>query len=148
MPEQPRRAMNPRGRLTPRRRLLIAIAAVATSNVLPQESEYRVRVTFNESSATRSFDDAIGGFEAVSYVVQLRQGQSLVVSLASNNISNSFDIYAPNESKPVYIGGDSGNFHRLLAKTSGDYRVKVFLLRLAARDNQSAHYTLELKLAG
>jgi hypothetical protein len=137
--------------MTPRRQLLIAVAlavAAATPTVFSQDSEYRVRVTFDEGSTERSFDDTIGGFEEVSYVVPLRQGQSLFVSLASNNISNCFDIYAPNVTKPVYVGGDSGSTHRLLARTSGDYRVKVFLLRLAAREDQSAHYTLELKVAG
>ncbi len=116
--------------------------------VFPQDAERRVRVTFAEGKATRSFEDRISDFEAVSYVIPLRQGQSLHVVLATNNASNCFDIHAPNRPKPVYVGGDSGTDYKLLVQAPGDYIVRVFLLRLAARDGQSADYTLELTVTG
>ena len=130
-----------------RRSFLIALFCVAAAPAaFPQEAESSVRVTFHDGLDERSFEDVLDGFNEVSYVVALREGQWLQVSLASNNISNCFDIYAPGATKPFYIGGDSGSTHRMRAAATGDYVVKVFLLRLAARDNQSAHYTLELKL--
>lgn len=126
--------------------LMALICAVVAPAAFPQEAGSPVRVTFHDDLTVRSFEDALDGFNEISYVVALREGQSLQVSLASNNISNCFDIYAPGATKPFYVGGDSGSTHRMLARTAGDYTVKVFLLRLAARDNQSAQYTLELKL--
>ena len=132
-------------------RRLLLIAAVATT-ALPaafaQDMERRVPVTFDAGSSGRSFNDTISDFEAVTYVVTLRQGQSLHVQLATSNISNCFDIHAPGKARPIYFGGDSGNTHQLLAEVSGEYLVRVYLLRLAARDGQSAQYTLELKVAG
>jgi hypothetical protein len=131
-----------------RRQFLIAVAvAVFTPAAYPQEFADGVHVSFDERRTPRSFDNSIAGFEEVVYVVPLRQGQSLRVALSSSNISSCFDIYAPGETKPVFVGGDSGSTHRLLARTSGDYRVKVYLLRLAARDDQSARYTLEFELS-
>ncbi len=131
-----------------RRRFLIAlICMMAAPVVVPQEAAGAARVVFDDARAARSFTHVVDGFNEVSYVVALREGQSLQVSLASNNISNCFDIYAPGATKPFYSSGDSGNTHQLLATTAGDYVVRVFLLRLAARDNQSAQYTLELNLA-
>jgi hypothetical protein len=128
-----------------RRRFLVAmIGAAAAPLVLAQQAG--TRVVFDDDHPARSYEDALDGFNEISYVIALREGQSLQVSLASNNISNCFDIYAPGAAKPFYIGGDSGSSHRLVAGTPGDYVVKVFLLRLAARDNQSARYTLELTL--
>jgi hypothetical protein len=131
-----------------RRRFLIALALVAAMPAaFPQETESRIRVTFDAGNSFRSFENALDGFDEVSYVIALREGQTLQVALASNNISNCFDIYAPGAAKPVFVGGDSGSTHRLWAKSAGDYVVKVYLLRLAARDNQSAQYTLEFTLA-
>jgi hypothetical protein len=130
-----------------RRRLLAAAAAVATSTAFSQEAERRVQVVL-EAGNLRSFEDRISDFEAVSYVMQLGQRQSLHVVLATNNASNCFDIHAPDKPKPVYVGGDSGNDCKLQVQKAGEYVVRVFLLRLAARDGQSADYTLELTLSG
>jgi hypothetical protein len=134
--------------LAGRRQLLIAAAAaVAAPAILAGDPERRVRVALASGSNAQSFEDTIIDFEVVSYVVPLQQGQSLRVLLATNNASNCFDVYAPGISKPIYVGDESGNSHQLLAQASGDYVVKVYLLRLAARDGQTANYTLELKLA-
>jgi hypothetical protein len=126
---------------------LIAAAAVAVaSGAVAGDPERRVRVELASGSTMRNFEDSISDFEVVSYVVPLRQGQSLRIMLATNNASNCFDIYAPGTPKPIYVGDDSGNSHQLLAQTAGDYLVKVYLLRLAARDGQTANYTLELNV--
>jgi len=101
-------------------------------------------VEFAADSA-RSFEDQLSEYEVVTYVVPLRQGQTLQVLLTSSNASNCFDIYAPGIAKPVYVGSDSGSSARLVASASGDYLVKVFLLRLAARDGQTARYAIELR---
>jgi hypothetical protein len=132
--------------LTTRRWLVIATAAAVATPVLAMDPERRVAVTF-DASASRSFEDEIVEYEAVSYVVSLRKDQTLHVVLATNNASSCFDIYAPNVAKPVFVGAESGSTHDLVAQSAGEYVVKVFLLRLAARDGQSARYTLELKLA-
>lgn len=126
--------------------MLRAIAAMlVASAAFSQNAERRVPVTFANGKATRSFDDSISEFEVVTYAVTLHKGQSLRVMLASTNASNCFDIHAPGTLKPIYVGGDSGSTHQLQAQTSGEYLVKVFLLRLAARDGQTAQYTLELQ---
>jgi hypothetical protein len=76
-----------------------------------------------------------------------RAGQSLTVSLASSNLSNTFNISAPEAPKPFYVGGDSGNSHSFRVPATGDYLIDVHLLRFAARDYQSAQYTLSVTLA-
>lgn len=141
------RVMNPWKLLISRRQLLVASVAgtVATAS-FPQSADRRIPVILGHGNAAASFEASISDFEADAYVVPLRQGQSLEVLLATNNASNCFDIHAPGNPKPVYVGADSGNTHRLPVQTSGDHVIRVFLLRLAARDGQSARYTLELKL--
>ena len=126
--------------------IALAIAAAAPW-ATAQEFERRIAVTLDATNPARTWEDAISDFEAVAYVVPLRQGQKLHLLLASNNASNCFDVYAPGASKPVYVGGESGNAHAVQAQVAGDYVIRVYLLRLAARDGQSAQYALEMKLA-
>ena len=115
---------------------------------LSQQAERRVQVKPDATGAMQGFEDSISEFEAVAYVIPLRAGQSLHVQLASTNAANCFDIHAPDEPKPVFVGGESGNFHQLRAVKAGNHVVRVYLLRFAARDGQSARYTLELKVSG
>lgn len=132
-----------------RRRLFATVMAVAVLyRAHAQDAGRQLRLAADDLRAMRSFEDTISDFESVSYVVALRRGQSLNVVLASTNAASCFDIHAPGLEKPVYIGGESGNRHQLVAQADGEYAVRVFLLRFAARDGQSARYTLELKVAG
>jgi hypothetical protein len=131
-----------------RRALLLASAgALVTHRARAQDVEQRIAVQLEPGHA-RHFDGAITDFEALNYAVPLAAGQSLQVSLATNHAANCFDIHAPGIEKPVYVGADSGAAHRLVAAITGTYVVRVFLLRFAARDGQSARFSLELKLGG
>lgn len=115
--------------------------------MLAQDAVRSERVIFEEGHAARSLVDSIAGFERVHYVVSARAGQLLTVSLASSNLSNTFDISAAAAPKPFFVGGDAGNTHSFRIQASGDYIIDVHLLRFAARDYQSAQYTLSVALA-
>jgi hypothetical protein len=130
-------------RLCRRSLLCFAMAAAVVPATWAADPERRIRV--DDAARSLSFDDMISDFEVVTYVVTLRTRERLRVRLATNNASNCFDLYAPGSSKPAFVGGNSGNEHELTADTSGEYLIKVYLLRLAARDGQTANYSLELQ---
>jgi hypothetical protein len=135
-------------RCTIKRRALVAILAIAGALPVFGQSVLRTeQVEFAPGVTTRTFADSIGGFEAVAYLVSVQEGQTLDVSLATNNLSNCFDIFAPGSEKPFFLGDDSGTSHHFRAVQGGEYVVKVYLLRLAARDNQTAHFTLALTVS-
>lgn len=119
---------------------LLPMAAVCA------EADRRVPVTVDAEGTPQVFEDFISEYEAVSYVVALRAGQTLRAVLASSNAANHFDIYAPDAAKPLHVGAESGNSHTLKAQSSGNYTIRVFLLRFAARDGQEARYELELSV--
>jgi hypothetical protein len=95
----------------------------------------------------RVIADTLGGFETVLYKVALRSAESLGIALASSNLSNCFEVFAPGATKPFFLSELHGNRHEFRANTAGEYIVKVFLLRLAARDYQFAQYDLTLTLS-
>ena len=127
-----------------RRDLFTAAFGLAVTPVLAQSLERRVEVLLGELGSARSFEDGISEYEAVVYVLSLREGQACRIALASNNAANCFDVYAPGAPKSVFTGSESGNDHTLIARIAGEHLVRVFLLRFAARDGQAVRFTLEL----
>lgn len=140
-------AASQRPLLPSRRQVIVAVLATAAVPLLAQDAERRVQVAVDPPQK-HSFTDTITEYESVLYAVQMRVGDTLRVELASSNAANCFDIHAPGTAKPVYVGADSGNTHDYVARTEGEHVVRVYLLRFAARDGQSAQFTLELEPAG
>lgn len=130
----------------PRRKILASLLLIAGGPPAPgQQADTTITVALDRAGEATRFEGSIRDFEAVAYVVALRQGQSLRIELATNNAANCFDIHAPGVEKPVFVGANSGNAYTLVARQAGNYVVRVHLLRFAARDGQFAQYTLELR---
>lgn len=59
-----------------------------------------------------------------------------------------FNVLPPDSEAALFIGSTSGaRFEGDLPKT-GHYRIRVFLLRAAARRDETAQYRLDIRLAG
>jgi hypothetical protein len=129
-----------------RRILATAVAATLAATAFSQDVARQARLALEAGQASTHIEDSIEAFESVSYVVPLQAGQTLQVALASSNLAQVFDIHAPDAAKPVFVGGESGNAARLTAKITGEFVIRVYLLRFAARDGQSARYTMEVKV--
>ncbi len=124
---------------------LASTGLLVPNAVYAQNAFHRIHVGFKAEAPELVFSEYIGGFEYVEYVLPLKLGESIELSLSTDNLSNCFDIYAPGADKPFFAGGEGGNQHRFTAKVDGEFIVKVYLLRLAARDYQSASYTLTME---
>jgi hypothetical protein len=131
---------------TQRYGLLLVLLLTGISQPTVAQDAVRSEPVALQAGESRLIADTIGGFETVLYQITLRTAQTLSVALASNNLSNSFEIFAPGAAKPLFVSELHGNRHEVRASTAGVYTVKVFLLRLAARDYQYAQYELALTL--
>ncbi|NTW73499.1 MAG: hypothetical protein HGB29_01380 [Chlorobiaceae bacterium] len=92
---------------------------------------------------------ALRGYESVSYLIGARSGQRLKITLKSSNAANYFNLYAPGKGpgdEAMHIGELSDNHFEGTLAESGDYAVSLFLMRSAARRNETARYTLEITL--
>jgi hypothetical protein len=127
------------------RHLLVLLLAAVAPLAVAQDAIRSEPVTLT-AGEPRVITDTLGGFETVLYKIPLRSAESLSVALASSNLSNCFEIFAPGTAKPFYLSELHGNRHDFRATAAGEYTVKVFLLRLAARDYQFAQYDLTLTL--
>lgn len=101
-----------------------------------------IRFDRGASSATRN--GTIRGYETMSYLLYVRAGQSMSVALRSSNRSGYFNVTAPGANQALFDGSISGDHYRGRVASSGRYKVEVYLMRNAARRNETTRYTLDL----
>lgn len=111
-----------------------------------------VRVKFDPGTSQAALQGAIKGRQTVNYKVGASAGQTMVVTLSTNNNSAYFNIFEPGaepgKSSALFASDRDGErFDGQLPK-SGDYTVQVYLYRNAARRGDTAKYTLDVKVTG
>ena len=104
-----------------------------------------VGVQFARSTNSAVIEDSITGYEVIDYVLRAREGQSMNVSMATDNTSNYFNILAPHEDAiAIFNSSMSDNQYEVILPESGEYKIRVYMMRSAARRNEKASYRLEM----
>ena len=81
----------------------------------------------------------------IDYLLGAKQGQYMNVSMATDNGANYFNIIAPGKAdETLFVGSTSGNQFEGTLPVSGDYKIRVYLMRSAARRDEIANYRLEM----
>ena len=132
--------------------LVAAIAAVISVITIPAEAEIQKhsqeRVKFVKGASSAKIKGQLKGDETVDYVLRASAGQTLTVTLKRSNGANYFNVLPPNSTDvAMFIGQIGGDFKGILP-TDGDYTVRVYLMRSAARRNESSDYTLTISVTG
>ena len=83
----------------------------------------------------------------MDYVIAAAAGQTLSVDLSTSNASLYFNILPQGSEEAVFIGSTSGNVADVSLPAAGNYIVQVYLMRNAARRDETASYTLGIGLA-
>lgn len=117
----------------------------AAEKVAEEVNEMTRRVKFATGANSSRIEGSITGNNYVDYLVNVREGQSMNISMATENSSNYFNIMEPGEKNvAVYNGSISGNQYEGTAAKSGDYTIRVYLMRSAGRRGETANYILEV----
>jgi hypothetical protein len=128
---------------------LFVALAIATSIAFARDDIRTERVHFKPGTSSATIEGKIKGYETVDYVLEASKGQQMNVSMATKNGANYFNILAPGENEiAMFIGSTSGNqFEGTLLK-SGAYKIRVYMMRSAARRDEVANYRLEMIVTG
>ena len=103
------------------------------------------RLTFAPGTSSTRIEGEITGDETIDYLLDVRAGQSLNISMASPNSAAYFNVLEPGETEVAVFNGSMGeNMFEGVAAQSGTYRIRVYLYRSAARRGETAAYTLEV----
>jgi hypothetical protein len=107
------------------------------------------RVHFAKGATSAVVEGTIVGYQIVDYVLAATQGQYMNVSMATKNSATYFNILAPGETDVAFFNGSTGeNQYEGVLPATGDYKIRVYMMRSAARRNEKASYRLEMIVAG
>jgi hypothetical protein len=91
----------------------------------------------------------IRGDESVQYVVNVRAGQRLAVSMSSDNGMAYFNVLPPGSREAIFIGpGEADPSFDRIVERSGNHVIDVYLIRAAARRGETAKYDVNIEVTG
>jgi hypothetical protein len=125
-----------------------AFAAAGLLLALSAGAQQRSVVSFAKGASSATLKGSIKGSQDHSYVVDARAGQTLTVDFKPTNASAYINITAPGADSAMFIGSSSGNRFSGPLTVSGPHVIQVYLMRNAARRNETANYTLTIGATG
>jgi hypothetical protein len=130
--------------------IVLALVFAVSSLMARAEGDIRTeRVHFAKGATSAVVEGTITGYQTVDYVLGASKGQSMNVSMATKNTATYFNILAPGETEVAFFNGSmSENQFEGVLPATGDYRIRVYMMRSAARRNEKANYRLEMIVSG
>jgi hypothetical protein len=126
---------------------LLAVSLVVGGGVAQPAIESK-KVTFRAGADFALLNGQIKGEQTVDYKLRAGAGQTLTVELKGSNLQNYFNVMAAGSDSALFIGSSSGNSFRGLLPSDGDVTVRLYLMRPAARRNESSSYSLRVGISG
>ena len=116
--------------------------ATADSNIRTE------RVQFAKGATSAIIKGHLKGYSDVDYLVRGGAGQTITVSLKRSNLLNYFNVLPPGSKDVAMYVGQTGEDFKGVLPADGDYKIRVYLVRAAARRNETSRYTLTVSVTG
>lgn len=127
--------------------LAVCLAALAPITTFAGIQTKPVQFAKGKSSVT--IKGAIKGDQATDYTLRAKAGQMMSVTLTTSKGANYFNVLPPGSNdEALFVGSSGGNEWTGALPADGEYKVRVYLMRSAARRNEVANYTLSVGITG
>jgi hypothetical protein len=90
----------------------------------------------------------VRGYDGIRYSIGAAAGQTISVLFAPRNKSCYMNVWAPGSDSAAFVGSVTGNEYSANLIASGNYAVQVYLMRNAARRNESCRFSLTVEITG
>ena len=128
---------------------ILAIFIFDASLVCAQSDIQQQDVQFEKGAYGTTLNGQIKGDQIIDYRLRARAGQVMTVNFKPGNLSAYFNVLPPGSSNlALFVGSIYGNHFKSPLPTDGIYTLRVYLMRNAARRNETAKYTLDVKITG
>lgn len=135
-------------------KLAFAAATLAMSVTLSQATIAagagirKETVQFAKGASSVVLTGRLQGDALVDYVIRAGAGQTLTAKMTQTNPQNYFNVLPPDSGgEAMFVGSLDGDYSGVLP-TDGDYVVRVYLMRPAARRGESSDYSLNVSVTG
>jgi hypothetical protein len=123
----------------------VALAATVAAQPPPPRQE---RVSFAAGASSATLKGTLKGSSDVDYVVRASAGQTLTVSFKASNASANFNVLPPGSADAAMYVSQTGGDYTTLLPADGDYKIRLYLVRAAARRNEASSYTITIGVTG
>jgi hypothetical protein len=125
--------------------LMVTMPAIAIAQApIPQE-----RVQFARGTTSKTLGGTIRGYASRDYIVGARAGQTMTVTLKTPHRATYFNVLPPGSNDvAIHIGQIAGNSFKARLDKGGDYKLRVYMMRSAARRNERANYAMTVGITG
>ncbi len=131
------------------RLLMVCLLVAASSSVLAADGIESRPLQFAKGTSSATVKGSLKGDKTIDYKLRAKAGQNMSVTLKTSNGANYFNVLPPGSSgEAIFIGSTSGNEWTSLLRADGEYTVRVYLMRSAARRSETADYTLTVGITG
>jgi len=127
---------------------LCLLACIAGFAVASQAADIAKAVHFAQGKTSATLKGSIRGEQGIAYQLGASQGQAMSILFKPSNASCYFNVMPPGGDTAIFIGSTSGNEFTANLDRSGTYQVQVYLMRNAARRNETCSYSITFEIGG
>lgn len=129
---------------------LLAVCGIMIHQAIQAQSTIEQRkVSFATGKTSSVISSSIKGDKTIDYLVTANQGQVMTITLKGSNLANYFNVLPPgSEDEAIYNSSNGENKFTTTLSASGTYKIRVYLMRSAARRNESSKFTLTVSVTG
>lgn len=125
----------------------VGLAWIVSATAMAQGDNRTERIQFKKGASSATVNGRIKGYQSVDYLIGALKGQTANISLATPHTATYFNILAPRQKEVAFFNGSvSQNQFEGPLPESGDHRIRVYMMRSAARRNEVADYRLEVNI--
>jgi len=130
------------------RGLVLAVAAFGAGSVAAADGIESRPLKFAKGATSATVKGSIHGRQTIDYKLRARAGQTMSVSLKSGNPGLAFNVLPPGSKDVAIPDAISQQSWSGTLPADGEYTVRTYLPRAAARRGEQASYTLTVAIDG
>ena len=132
-----------------KRKLFASAVGIALLSVpsLAKDVVHKAQVLFDKGTSGGTMQGKIKGYDTFNYTLGAKAGQYIRVNLETKHTATYFNIFEPGKGPgdaAMYIGSTQGNSYAGNLPSSGTYTIQVYMMRSAARRNETSNYKLHI----
>ncbi len=129
------------------KKLSFSVAFMAIFSVSQAHAQERA-IRFAPGATATTLKGSFSGDKDATFTLRTVDGQVLQSLLKTSNRSCYFNVFEPGAQSAAHIGSTSGNEFGRSPTKAGVYRFQIYLMRNAARRNETCRYELAIELTG
>ncbi len=125
---------------------LLATICLVSSSALAADRVETIR--FGRGATSTIQTGSVRGYDGVKYRLGAAAGQAISALFKPSNGACFMNIAAPGADTAMFVGSTTGNEYASNLPASGTYTIQIYLMRSAARRNETCKYSLTVEITG